>query len=1078
MKMKQSFLGKVCLLSLIVILTGAQLFAQKVTGVVVDESNTPIPGVTVVVRGTSNGIVTDSNGSYSIAPGDVNKDVLSFSFVGFETKEVEIKGQKVINVQLKVSTLEIDEVVAVGYGTLKKSDLTGAVGSLKSAEIQKSTASNALQVMQGKVAGIDITQSSGQAGSGVNINLRGNRSINASNNPLIMVDGVDYGSTLDINSSDIESMEVLKDAASTAIYGTRGANGVILITTKKGGSGKTKVNFNSYVSVNSASNIPKIMTAQNFTQKRFETLIADEENKQYSNAGIAYNATTGAVTWDQTSFPTPLAGYGTITLDKLMQNAGVTDANKLLSSDPTALQLLADGVNLDYLDMIFRNSISQNYELGITGGNEKTSINFSLGIMDDQGLLRNDNMRRYNLKLGVDHKVFNNVRVGSNVLFTNKKYNKRNSGIFNQALKTGPIGTLYNADGTYKDFPDNMWTTAQPNPMLDEVAGSNVNEITDNRLFSSAYASITFFKGLVFKSNLGVDLKFTKNGLYQGPKSLSRINLATANTEMTNTSSWSYTWDNTLTYNKTIGIHDFQAMVGSSANANSRETYYMKGIGQTTPVTEFYDWNGFASVSSVLLDKSLLPAFTASQMLSYFGRVNYKLKDKYLFQATYRTDGSSILSAGNKWQAFPSASIGWRASEEDFMKKADWLNNLKLRLSWGMAGNAAVAPYSSYTLVGGTQIYSTLDNVIYSSYAPGQAGNPDLKWETTTTTDLGFDFGILENRISGTIDLYQSQTKDLLFLVPLPTTQVYPNVMANVAESKNKGVEVYINTKNGKSGNFDWSTDWNFSMNRDEIVKLRKGSDGTDVTQLIHDVDQVWKVGESVNSYYYYEKEGLFTIEDMQSELDYIKQQTASGATIERGKIPMISNKFYPGDIKLKDLNGDGQYTDLDKVLHSRSPKFTFGISNNFSYHSNVGDFGLSVMIYSRLGQYMKYDYYGAYKSATQTVENGPYVDAWTPTNTGASFPRYSSLGNGVTEQYRNALQYVDGSFVKIKDVTLSYSLPKNILTTLQISNLKVYATAKNMFNFSKVDNYDSELGGSMNFPLAKQIIFGLNLDF
>jgi hypothetical protein len=288
---------------------------------------------------------------------------------------------------------------------------------------------------------------------------------------------------------------------------------------------------------------------------------------------------------------------------------------------------------------------------------------------------------------------------------------------------------------------------------------------------------------------------------------------------------------------------------------------------------------------------------------------------------------------------------------------------------------------------------------------------------------------------------------------------------------------LYINTQNVKTNKFEWSTDWNFSTNKDEIVKLRPGSDGSDVTKLVNG-NSVWQVGEPVFNIYYYEKEGLFSVDDLNAELAYVKQQTAAGAAIERGKIPMISNKFYPGDIKLKDLNGDGQYTDADKVIHSTTPKYTFGINNNFSYRSSVGDFGLSVMLYGRMGQYMSYGYYGAYKFATQTVENGPAVDAWTPTNTGASFPRYSSLGNGVTEQYRTALQYVDGSFVKIKDVTFSYTLPNILLKNIHVSNLKIYATAKNMFNFSKVDNYDSEIGGSMNFPLAKQMIFGLNLDF
>ena len=1065
---------KVFLMLLLFITSTSGMFAQiTVTGTVVDTEKKPVVGANVVVKGTTTGTMTDANGKYTISVPS-SSSIIAFTFIGYIPKEVEVGNNKVIDITLEMESLTLNEVVVIGYGTLKKSDLTGSISSFKSSDIVNNKAPNALQALQGKAAGLDITQNSGQAGSSVNLTLRGNRSITAGNSPLILVDGVEYGSMIDINSSDIESIEVLKDGSSTAIYGTKGANGVILVSTKKGGSGKTNISYNTYLSFNSPNYLPKIMNSAQFIQKRLETKIADEEDRLYNLAGIAYNATTGQVTWNQVTNPNPTSVFGTVTNQTLIDaynvahpTATISDPNYLITSDPTSLQLMADGVSLDYLDMIFVNSMTQNHELAFTGGDQKTAFNFSLGYMNDKGLLRNDEMRKYNVKLGVDHQIFNQLKIGANILYTNKKYNKRNSSIFNQALKTGTIGVLYNTDGTYIDFPDKTFTFAQPNPMLDEVPGSNVNEIMQNRMFGSAYLNWTLFKGLTFKSNFGLDLNFSKTGVYRSPKSLAQLNAAKSLAQVTNTSSWAYTWDNTFTYQKTFGQHDMQLLAGSSTMANSNETYFMQGENQTTPSTEYYYWDGFPTTTST-------SSFSASQMVSFFGRVNYKFREKYLFQATYRADGSSVLAEGNKWYSFPSASLGWKLKEEDFLRDIHAINNLKLRIGWGKSGNAAISPYQSLTLIGKTPVYYTIDDVIYSSLAPGQAGNSLLKWETTTTTDLGLDFSILNNRIGGAVDLYLSNTNDLLFQVPLPTTSVYPTMTANVAGSKNKGLEVSINTANIRTSSFEWSTDWIFSMNKEEITRLREG-----VTELVQTSGTaMWRVGSPVNTFYSYKRLGNYSIEDLNAELEYIKQQTASGSEILRGRIPMVANKFYPGDIKLMDADGNGIFDEKDKVLYNQNPKYTFSINNNFTLKTRFGDFGLSTLIMGRVGQFIDYSLYGAYKPGTQTAENGPYFDAWTPTNTGAAFPRYSTSGNSSTASFSESFRFIDGSFVKIKDITLSYTLPSRISNIAHISSLKVFGTAKNYFVFSKVDNFDPEIGGTMNFPLAKQIIIGLNVNF
>ncbi len=1042
-----------------------QLYAQErtVTGKVTDgDTGEPLPGVNVIIDGTQTGTITDIDGNYSIqVPSD--QATLAFSYVGYLSEKSVVAGKTVIDIALVPELNKLDEVVVVGYGTMKRSDLTGAVTSVSQDEIAATKSSNLIQAMQGKVAGLDLYQNSGESGASFSVTLRGDRSINASNSPLILVDGIAYGSTIDLNPSDIESMEILKDASSTAIYGTRGANGVILITTKKGKDGVSKVTFNSYMSYNVPTFIPHIQNADEFVQKRVEKLAADAEYGAYRFRNI-YNANTGAVNWDPSANPDPWSVFGTVTVDQLMADAGVDNPAYLVSTDPTFRQLIDEGVSLNYLDMIFNNSVTDNYELGMTSGKDKTSMNFSLGLMNDRGLLENDKLKRYNVKLGIDHSIFKNVKVGADVLFTRKDHFRRNSGIFNQALKTGPIGILYNDDGTYREFPDLIFTYAQPNPMLDEVPGAYINEIVSNRLFGTTYVSWQILNGLTLKTNLGIDVSNTKTGLYEGPNSLRRVAVHEALTQIEHQYKWAYTWENTLNYTKQFGRHEIQGLLGNSVLADATEYYSLLGTGQTVATTEFYDWAG--------IDPAALKpgsTYAQKQLLSYFGRVNYKFAEKYLLQATMRADGSSVLAKGNKWGYFPSASIGWRINQEEFLKNIEVISNLKLRLSWGISGNAAVIPYQTITAVGNDLIYYSFDDgSTYSSYFPFTLGNENLRWETTKTSDIGLDFGFFDNRINGSIDYYAAKTTDLLFKTPLPLTSVYPQVLANIASTQNNGIEVYINTRNVSTKNFQWSTDWNFSMNKNKITSLNR-----DTKEEIYNTNQIHRVGEPVSAFYDYKYEGIYQISDLQAEYAYVAQQQTAGDSIERSKIPMIANKFLPGDIKLKDVNNDGVFDDEDRVVYSRVPKFTFGINNTINFRN----WKLSFLIYGRIGQYLQYNFYRSYKPANLDVENGPYVDAWTPTNTSGVFPRYYSTGTG-NSNYNTALSYLDGSYVKIREITLGYTLPKKISSKIFMSNLTIYATGKNLFTFSGIENYDPEVGGGLNFPLAKQFIVGLNVEF
>ncbi|MFO7657310.1 MAG: TonB-dependent receptor [Bacteroidales bacterium] len=1052
----------------------AQTFV--VTGIVTDaESGTPLPGVNVIIEGTQQGTITNINGLYELTvPSDQAK--LNFSFIGYNTLNIEVAGRTVIDVKLLPELQALDEVVVIGYGTMRKKDLTGSVASVKASDIAANKGSNALELLQGKVAGLDLVKSSGQTGSGLKLTLRGVRSINASNEPLILVDGVEYGSTLDINAADIQSVDVLKDAASTAIYGTRGANGVIIITTKKGETGKMNVSYNSYVSHNTPVFIQHIQNGAEYADKYIMKAVADAENGLYYNQNITYDLLTGAVNWDQTAYPNPTSMFGTVTVDGLVASRNLNNKYQLVTTDLTAVERMVNGVSIDYLDLIMINSWSQNHEFSVTGGNDKTTINFSLGYLDDNGMIRRDALDRYNVKIGVDQKFGKSIQAGADVLFTKKYHFKRYSGIFNTALKCGPVGVLYNEDGTYSVRPDGIMEYNQYSPMLDEVPGANVDEVFDNRLFGVGYINWNIIPGLSFRSSLAADFTFLKEGIFMGPKSIRKITKSESESQMIHEERTKYTWDNVVNYSKTLGkSHRINAMIGSSVYYN--ETVYNKIIGYNQPLTEteYYDFNAITSFGSA-------SDYSKYQMLSFFGRINYSLNDKYLFQATIRNDGSSVLYKDDRWSSFPSASVGWRLSEEEFLKNFSFINNLKLRYSWGIAGNAAIKPYMSLTKLGNIPNYYSFGNQTISQYVPFQPGNKELTWEATTSHNIGLDFGVLNNRIFGAVDFYASKTKDLIFEVLLPYSSGFPITTANVAGSENTGVELSLTTVNMKSKVLEWSTDWTFALNRNKITALRG-----DVTELIHYADafdankpaMLWKIGSPMNSWYTYDVEGIYSVEDLQSELNYIAQQKQSGDSIERGRIPMVSNGFYPGNIKLADKNNDGQFKEEDKILMNADPDYILSLSNTVTVKTKVGDFGFYFSAIGRIGQTISYDLYQRYKTATDWT-NGAYVEAWTPTNTGTRFPRYSSYGNGKMSTFTEPLQFIDGSFVKIKDVTLSYFLPNIWVEKIKISNLRVYMTLRNMRNliFSSIENYDPENNGSMNFPLSQQVIFGLNLDF
>lgn len=1031
MKMKNYLNRSLAMLGLLLLCAVA--FAQEsrtVKGKVTDAKGEPIPGVNVLIQGTTNGTITDIDGNYVLEVPNAQTAVLQFTFIGYQNLTIPVGGQSTINAALKDDSIGLEEVVAIGYGVVKKKDLTGAVSSLKSEDISKTTSSNAIQAMQAKMPGMDVTQASGQAGAKINITVRGQRSLTASNDPLILVDGVEYGSTLDISPSDIESMDVLKDASSTAIYGTRGANGVILITTKKGKAGKTRVNVNTFWSSNQPTNVPKVMYGDNEVQRLID-------KKDYADNYATYLSTG---TW------------GT-------SKAAVADVlDKTLADGTTSLSIYQDKSYTDWADIILQNGLTQNYEVSVSGGNDKTTYNLSMGAMFEEGLMKNDEMDRYNTKLVLDHTISSKFKVGANLLYTYKTLDARNASVFTQSLKMTSITHPYLNDGTLNETP-NPWYAAHCNPLLDEVPGNYQDNTESTRFFGNSYLEFTPIKDLKFKSLVSLDRSNARRGLYQDYTSVGRYQ-SPGTTGIS--SEWymrtNIYWENTLNYLKNIGTHhSIGAMVGQTMTQKVYEQTNTTGDAGK----EHYYKSSYYDLSKILTETTT-SNYIKESMLSYFGRINYSFKDRYLFTASVRADGQSTLAEGNKWGTFPSVSGAWRVNEEGFMDMtSNWLSNLKLRASWGISGNAAIDPYETLTTLSSSSVYYYLGGNNIAGNIPSNMGNEKLKWETTEALNFGLDFGIFNNRVSGAVDYYISETSDLLYYRSAPPSSVYPSVIDNIGSTKGSGLELSLNTLIVKSKDFSYDVNWTYSRYTDEITGLADG-----LTKNLNGREGQL-VGERVKTFFNYEADGNWNVGE------FAEYKAAWEARHPGETLGYISSYGTPGSIKIVDRNDDGKLDDEDKRVYQQAPDHIFGMNNTLTYKN----LSLSFLIYARMGGYIEYDMNSQLNYETA---NWGDLDYWTNTNTNAKFPSpgLSSANAATHSSYGTALLYEKADFIKIKDVTLAYNFPKSLLSKVGIERVRLYGSLKNYFTFSKIDNYDPERGGSISFPLAKQAVFGVNLDF
>lgn len=991
LKLKSRFIIIVLVLTILNVLN-VHAQNKNVSGTVLDNSGQPVIGASIVVVGQSKlGTVTDIDGKFSIAVPATSKKI-EVSYIGMVSQVIEAKAGTPMKIIMKDNLKDLDEVVVIGYGVVKKRDLTGSMTSIKSEDIVATPTTNALESLQGKVAGLDMTKSSGQTGSGLSFSIRGNRSLNASNTPLIIVDDIPYGTDIDINPNIIESMEILKDASSTAIYGSRGANGVILITTKKGTQGKTKVTYNGYYSTNSVAAYPERMNLQEWANFKREAYKADGQ-------------------W-----------------------ASEADDAKIFGS---AYDAVKSNQDVDWVDLLMKDGSQTSHSISISNGSEKTSFNLAFEYMKEQGLVKLDNLSRYNTTLGISHKVTKDFKLNFNMVYTFQNQNIRRDPL-NRAIYESPYGDVYNEDGSINPLPFNDGQTVSP--IAEEAAGVYKNNRRTSHLVGNIGANWNIIKNLTLTSTFGLDRKDIRNGhfadqyTHDGAGDYSVAD-ATNETEM----NWS--WENTLNYNFKINKHDFSVMAGNALYQNEAETYTGSGHDIISPSMLFYNLGALQNSQKISSN------YIKTTMASFFGRINYKFNEKYLLTLTFREDGSSVLASKHKWGFFPSAAFAWRMKEEKFLKDVEWLYNLKLRLSYGISGNSAVSAYQTQGGLGKT-MYSFINNGVEGGaygYYPALTPNTALGWEKTATTNLGIDFGFLNNRISGSIDLYYQNTYDLLMQKKVPTSTGYSISWDNIGKTENKGVEIVLNTANIVNKDFKWNTDLTFTLNREKIKELADGSD--------RDISNGWFVGQPIKTHYGLKKLGIWQLNETEEAAKYGEK---------------------PGRIKIYDKNKDFKIdNDNDRViLGSEVPDFVMGMNNTFRYK----DFDLRVFMYWRQGQTLHAEAAG-YGSFRNQGDPGLKFNYWTEDNPTNDFPRPEKSFSS-SDPRLESLGYVDGSYLKIKEITLGYSLPKTWISKINTSKVRVYCSLKNFFTFSHFDNYDPERGGSLSYPMTKQAVFGLNVEF
>jgi TonB-linked SusC/RagA family outer membrane protein len=1025
---------------------------RDVTGTVTDENGDKLPGVNVLVKGTQRGTLSSNDGTYIISVPD--NATLVFSFVGFVSQEVSVGNRTNLDVVLVSDNKALEELVVIGYGTARKSDLTGSVGSVKEDQLRERPAPSLNQSLQGKISGVQVNVNSGRPGGRSNVRIRGFSSINSSNNPLYVVDGVmlpqgnqnQASQAIDyINPNDIVSVEVLKDASSTAIYGARGANGVILVTTKKGKAGEGTVTYGVDLSVPTAGpKRPKVLNAQEYL---------DVEDLAYANIQ-KYDP----IGWAEGKWPH---------LNPQTRRAA------LLAAHPDVFTVRPDGsyapnYDTDWFREATQNRVSQNHQLGFSGGNTKTTYSLSLNYRDDQGLLKTSFLKRYATRLTIDDQVKKWLRIGGTLSYNNQAENlvDVSDAVPRQMVEDFPFLPVKWPDGTYannRDYPQAEGTMSSVHRLM----GRKYHQNTQTTL-GSLYANISLAPGLVFRSVLGINVM--QQEINQSETRTLRISeQGTASKDARKEVFWSL--ENYLTYDKVVNeIHAFNAMAGISW----QETKFAStGASIRNFATDYFSYNNLGAGSTQPGVGSSASRFAFN---SYFGRLNYTLNNKYLFTFTGRADGSSKFGENHKFAFFPSAAAAWKLSDEDFLSSNTVISNLKLRTSFGMTGNSEIPAYSSLSLLSST--YATLfgDTRVVGT-GINRLANPNLKWEKTAQTDVGLEFSLLKGRIAFEADYYYRKTTDMLLDAPVPRSSGYAVIRKNIGSMQNKGVELAINTVNIERSNFTWNTNFNISFNRNKILSLATPADifGVGGPGITNETGII-RVGQPAGAFWGLTRLGTWS----ESE-----KEEAAAFRSYRGNLTML-----PGDIKYLDVNGDKAITDADRmIIGNGSPKGWGTLANTV----RVGNFDLTLDLQFSYGNdVMDMNLHASEDRVSIANSYTSVLDAWTPSNPNTPIAEIRETRAGYVTNVDTRWVF-DGSFLRGRNLLLGYNVPSDFVNRIKLSSARLYLSAQNFFLLTPYPFGDPEMtpmrGGDGNnvfsqgmmwhgYPKPTTYMAGLQISF
>lgn len=1042
-----------------------------VKGRVTDEKNEPLPGVSILVKGSNRGGVTDMDGNFSLAVPERDA-VLVFSFIGYVTKEITVGSQTTIDVRLDASVSSLSEVMVVGYGTQRKGDITGSIGSLSAKNIREVQVTNFESAIQGQIAGVQVQEPSGEPGAATTVRVRGLGSVSAGNEPLYVIDGFPVTKNMDpgiqgdisrrttafalppsnplgtINPNDIESLEVLKDASAAAIYGSRGSNGVILITTKNGKrSSKPQIGFDAYFGVQSVAKRVELMNAAELT-----AYVKDTKNNAYLQDVAGANINDNNAT----------------------RYTKTTNGSYFIPDDfanPT-------GTDTDWQDIIFKTAPVQSYNASVSGGTETMNYYFSGGYFNQKGIIDRSGFERYSFRANMEVNPVKKLKIGFGLSpsFTNTDRSPAGApyfadppGIVYSALVTSPTVTPYSPDGSINQTDNQSHLLTEDGRGANMTAASNplaiIKYVTDDlkqfRTFGNAFAEYEILEGLKYKLYTGVDVNSYNRSFYMARAFLNR-NATTGDPYAQSNASLNYNWlvENTLSYDKTFGKeHHVSAVAGYSAQKDRLDANQVYAQNHPDDLSPSISGGQVTSGGDNRQEWSLV---------SMLARMNYAFRDKYLLTATIRSDRSSRFGAGNKSGTFPSLSVGWRLSEEAFMKSVKPISDLKIRASWGQTGNFLIPNYAAIGLL--SPYNYTFNNVIVNGIAPSTISNDRLTWEKTAQTDIGLDMGLFRDRLFISADWYHKKTTDLLLNVQVPSSVGFSTALQNIGKVENKGIELTVNSRN-IVGAFTWSTDFNFSRNRNEVLQLGPTGDpilSTGGAGIRH----ITLIGAPIGSYYGYVVEGIY---QTQAEIDAAPKDALAPAA-------------RPGDLRFKDVNGDGKVDAGDRtVIGNYMPDFMYGITNRFSFK------GLDLSIFFQGVQGSKIlnltrRHLGNGEAATNSYKD--WTERWiSPENPGnGTIPRADRLtdlhgGNNRPSSY----QVEDGSYFRLRSITLGYTFPKTMLGKVQ--SLRAYVSGTNLFTSTKYIGYNPEVNNQSGltgvqgedygaYPLSRNFTFGLNVTF